>query len=74
MNTGYKQATIAYKVSKPGGEPLDVDGNLTRISGKKQAIALLEGHVNPDASKYEVEFYYDKRGSVTGTPRRTYVV
>lgn len=74
MNTGYKQATIAYKVSKPGGEPLDVDGNLTRISGKKQAIALLEGHVNPDASKYEVEFYYDKRGSVTGNPTITYNV
>lgn len=67
-NTGYKQAIIAYKVSRPGGEPLDVDGNLTRISGKKQAIALLTGHVNPNPNRNEVEFYYDKSGIVTGNP------
>lgn len=73
-NTGYKQATIAYKVSKPGGEPLDINGQLTRITGRKQAIALLEGHVNPDSSKYEVEFYYDNNGVVTGNPTITYDV
>jgi len=67
-NTGNKQAIIAYKVSKPGGEPLDVDGNLTRISGKKQAIALLTGHVNPNPNRYEVEFYYSKSESLTGNP------
>lgn len=67
-NTGYKQSIIAYKVSKPGGEPLDVDGNLTRISGKKQAIALLTGQVNPNPNRYEVEFYYDKNGVLTGNP------
>lgn len=70
-NTGNKQATIAYKVSKPGGEPLDVDGNLTRISGKKQAIALLTGHVNPNPLKYEVEYYFNKQGTVTGNPTIT---
>lgn len=73
-NTGYKQATIAYKVSKPGGEPLDVYGQLTRMSGRKQAIALLTGHVNPDFSKYEIEFYYDKDGTITGNPTITYDV
>lgn len=67
-NTGNKQAIIAYKVSKPGGEPLDVDGNLTRISGKKQAIALLIGHVNPNPNIYEVELYYDKSSIVSGNP------
>lgn len=67
-NTGYKQATVAYKVSKPGGEPLDINGQLTRISGRKQAIACLEGFTNPDPSKYEVEFYYGKDGVVTGNP------
>lgn len=70
-NTGNKQAIIAYKVSKPGGEPLDVDGNLTRISGKKQAIALLTGHVNPNPTRYEVEFYYSKNGAVSGNPTIT---
>lgn len=70
-NTGNKQAIIAYKVSKPGGEPLDVDGNLTRISGKKQAIALLIGHVNPNPNIYEVELYYDKSSIVTGNPTVT---
>lgn len=68
MNTGYKQAVIAYKVSKPTGEALDVNGQLVSASGRKQAIALLEGHVNPNPSKYEVEFYYNKNGIVTGNP------
>lgn len=70
-NTGYKQATIAYRVSKPGGEPLDVDGNLTRLSGKKQAIAVLVGFDNPDPAKYEIDFYFDKDGAVSGNPTVT---
>jgi hypothetical protein len=73
-NTGYKQAIIAYKVSKPGGEPLDVNGLLTSVSGRKQAIALLTGHVNPGPSKYEVEFYYNKDGTISGNPTITYDV
>lgn len=73
-NSGYKQAVIAYKVSKPDGEPLDINGNLTRITGRKQAIALLSGYVNPDPSKYEVEFYYSKNGVITGNPSITYDV
>lgn len=73
-NTGYKQAVIAYKVSKPGGEPLDVNGQLTSVSGRKQAIALLQGHFNPSPSLYDVEFYYDKDGAITGNPTITYDV
>lgn len=73
-NTGYKQAIIAYKVSKPSGEPLDVNGQLVRDSGRKQAIALLTGHVNPDPSKYETEFYYDKDGIISGNPTIKYDV
>lgn len=71
-NTGYKQATIAYRVSKPGGEPLDINGRLTSISGRKQAIALLIGYVNPAPSKYEVEFYFNTDGTVSGNPTITY--
>lgn len=66
VNTGYKQAIIAYKVSKSNGEPLDIDGNLTRVSGKKQAISLLTGYNNPDPSKYEVESYFDKEAVISG--------
>lgn len=73
-NTGNKQAIIAYKVSKPGGEPLDVNGQLISVSGRKQAIALLQGHINPNPSLYEVEFYYDKDGTITGNPTITYDV
>lgn len=73
-NTGYKQATIAYKVSKPDGLPVDVNGQLTSISGRKQAIALLTGHINPDVSKYEIEFFYDKNGVILGVPTITYDV
>lgn len=73
-NTGYKRAIIAYKVSKPSGEPLDVNGQLVRDSGRKQAIALLTGHINPAPSKYEIEFYYDKDGIISGNPTITYDV
>lgn len=73
-NTGFKQATIAYKVSKPGGEPLDINGELTRISGRKQAIALLVGASNPNPSKYEVEAYFNRQGQITGRPTITYNV
>lgn len=65
-NTGYKQATIAYKVSKPGGLPLDRGGLLVSVSGEKQAIALLTGYPNPDASKYEVERYFNASEAVSG--------
>ena len=73
-NTGYKQATIAYKVSKPNGEPLDINGELTRVSGKKQAIALLEGQINPDPIRYEVERYFTRQEIIGANPTITYNV
>lgn len=69
-NNGYKQATIAYKVS-PEGLPVDIDGKLTSVSGKRQAIALLEGRANPDPLKYEVEIYFKPRQNIEGAPTVT---
>lgn len=56
MNNGYKQATVAYKVSD--GEPVDINGTPTRVSGRKQAIAVKEGFSNPNPSLYEIEKYF----------------
>lgn len=69
-NTGILQATIAYKTSTDG-QPVDVDGVLTSISGKRQAIALLTGRTNPDPSAYEVEFYFNPKSTVAGNPTAT---
>lgn len=66
-NTGILQATIAYKTTTDG-LPVDVDGNLTSVSGKRQAIALLVGKTNPNPSAYEVEYYFNKGGFVEGNP------
>lgn len=66
-NNGILQATIAYKTSTDG-QPVDVDGNLTSISGKRQAIALLEGYANPNPVLYEVELYYKAGEYVDGVP------
>jgi len=70
-NTGYKQATIAYKTS-PDGRPLDVDGRLTSVSGKRQAIALLIGRSNPNPTLYEVQFYFNIGQTIQGVPTKTY--
>lgn len=70
--TGFIQASIAYKVSSATGEPLDVDGVLCSISGKKQAIAILEGAANPNPTRYEVESTFKARGSVNGEPSIEY--
>lgn len=71
MNSGFKQATVLYKVT-PDGLPVDTQGRLTEVSGGKQAIALLNGATNPDPNKYEVEIYFNKGASVWGTPSTTY--
>ena len=71
-NTGYIQATIAYKVSRPGGLPLDIDGNLTSQSGRKQAIALMKNFLNPDPNRYEVETYFEKGQPISGNPTIVY--
>ena len=54
-NTGYQIATYAVKETTDKGEALDVDGNLCSVSGKKQAVVILEGKSNPDSSKYVSE-------------------
>ena len=69
-NTGILQATIAYKTSTDG-QPVDVDGVLTSISGKRQAIALLTGRTNPNPSAYEVEFYFNPKDIIGGESTAT---
>lgn len=54
-NTGYQVATYALKETTDKGEPLDINGDLCTVSGKKQAIVILQGKSNPDSSKYESE-------------------
>lgn len=60
VNIKYKQAAVTCKISEPGGEPVDIHGQLAKISGRKQAAALLAGHDNPDSDKYEIEKYSDE--------------
>ena len=71
-NTGYKQATVAYKVSNPGGEAVDIYNNLVRLSGQKQAIALLNGHSNPNPDQYEVESYFTPGQVLDENPTKIY--
>lgn len=71
-NTGYKQAYIAYKVGATTGDPLDVDGNRTAESGKRQAILLLVGYPNPDAARYEVQGTFERGQVVAGEPTRAW--
>lgn len=65
-NTGFKQATIAFKVTKPGGLPLDINGELCSVSGLKQAIYLITGAANPDPSLYDVEGYFTPDSVISG--------
>jgi hypothetical protein len=71
-NSGFKQATIAYKVSDPEGLPLDINGEFTSVSLRKQAIFLLEGYSNPAPTLYEVEGYFTAGGSIMGEPTEIY--
>lgn len=72
MNTGLKQATIAYRTAKTSGAALDVNGELTTISGRRQAILLLQGRVNPNPAIYEVVGYFTAGSVVDGNPTFTY--
>lgn len=67
-NTGNKQAVIAYRISRANGEPVDVNGELISKSGKRQAIALLTGQLNPNPLLYEVQYYYGPGAAILGTP------
>jgi len=68
IQTGLKQATVAYLATKETGEPLDINGELTSVSGRKQAIALLEGETNPNAALYEVAGYFEASALLEGEP------
>lgn len=57
-NTGYQVATYALKQTIDKGESLDINGELCAVSGKKQAIVILQGKSNPDSTKYESEGTY----------------
>lgn len=57
-NTGYQVATYALKQTIDKGEALDINGELCAVSGKKQAIVILQGKSNPDSTKYESEGTY----------------
>lgn len=69
-NSGYKQATVAYKIDVRTREPLDVEGQPVAISGNKQAIRLLIDAVNPDPTRYEVESYFAAGEIVGGQPTK----
>lgn len=71
-NTGYRQATIAYKIDATNGEPLDVDGNRTADSGKRQAILLLDGTLNPNVAAFEVQGYFSAGARVGGVSTRIF--
>lgn len=52
------QSIRLYKVSDPGGLPLDRNGVPVNVSGERQAIALLEGTLNPNEALYDVVGYF----------------
>lgn len=71
-NTGYQQAVIAKKVSRPGNFPLDTEGNLCSDSGRKQAALILEGEENPYPDQYDVEGIFRYGDIIDGYDTRVY--
>lgn len=71
-NSGYLQAVVVYKVRAADNAPLDTDGNPITIdgvpTGRKQAIAILAGAVNPNPALYDVQFTYSPDGAIDGVP------
>lgn len=61
-----KQSVILYKVSAPGGEPLDRNDEPIANSGLRQAVALLEGTKNPNPALFEVVGYFNEGGVFRG--------
>jgi len=66
--TGYKQASIVYVVDRRTGQPLDINGNRTAESGRKQAIFVLEGFPNPNPTLYEIKGTFQEGAIVMGQP------
>lgn len=66
MSTTYQQGIIAVRVTRPGNAPLDINGQLCSMSGRKQAIMILEGEENPDPNKYEIFSTFEAGETVDG--------
>ena len=71
-NTGFQQAFYAARFTAKAEIPLDKDGNFCSISGAKQAIILLEGHDNPNPTKYEVIGSFKEGDVIDGYPSMIY--
>lgn len=67
-NTGKIQARIMYRVRASDGAPLGIDGKPTSETGRLQAIALLQGTVNPNPLLYTVQLYYAPNAVIDGVP------
>lgn len=72
IQTGKQQAIVVYKTQAITGKALDINGELITKTGRKQAIALLQGAVNPDELLYEVQFVFTEGGSVMGAATTTF--
>ena len=66
--TGLAQTLVMYKIDAFFGLPLDVDSVPIIVSGRRQAIAILQGASNPDAAAYEIERVFDAGDTVDGVP------
>lgn len=68
----FRIATLAVRVTDPGGEALDIGGVLCSVSGRRQAVLLQRGSTNPDPARYEVAGYYSAGAMVGGRPTVRY--
>jgi hypothetical protein len=57
VRSGYKLANYVLKETKES-QALDINGNLCNQSGRKQAIYVLEGTLNPNPNIYEIKGEY----------------
>lgn len=67
-NTGFLQATVAYRVRASDNAPLGIDGQPTAITGERQAIALLNGATNPNSALYVVQMNFTPEAVLNGEP------
>lgn len=72
VGTPFRRATLAARVTDPGGEALDIGGVLCSVSGRRQAVLLPSGGTNPDPARYEVAGYYSAGAIVGGRPTVRY--
>lgn len=76
IQTGIKQAVVMYRVRAYDQAPLDSDGMPIVIdgepTGRKQAIAILEGTENPNPALYDVQIVFGPDDYVQGVPSTEY--